>query len=93
MQASTKNQDIFHKNFKIVFFPPIFSDVWSKMSSNLTNERDILLFKENPKPSFKPKQQKHFAYGDKRANTLLCRLRVGRSLVKSHSFSINMYTY
>ena len=53
-------------------------------------KKDISLFKENLKPSFKPKRHKHFAYGDKRANTLLCRLRVGRSFLKSHSFSINM---
>ena len=71
-------------------FFPLFSDFWSKLSSTLRNEKDISLFKENLKPSFKPKRHKHFAYGDKRANTLLCRLRVGRSFLKSHSFSINM---
>ena len=71
-------------------FFPLFSDYWSKLSSNLRNEKDILLFKENLKPSFKPTRQKHFTYGDKRANTLHCRLRVGRSFLKSHSFAINM---
>jgi hypothetical protein len=73
-------------------FFPLFSEYWSKLSSNLRNEKDILLFKENLKPSFKPKRQKHFSYGDKRANTLHCRLRVGRSFLKSHSFAINMST-
>ena len=73
-------------------FFPLFSEYWSKLNSNLRNRKDILLFKENLKPSFKPTRQKHFTYGDKRANTLHCRLRVGRSFLKSHSFAINMST-
>ena len=40
--------------------------------------------------SIKPKRHRHFNYGDKWAITLLCRLRVGRSFLKSHGFQINL---
>ena len=42
--------------------------------------------------SAKPKKQtkKHYTIGKKLPNTLLCRLRVGRSFFKSHGFAINL---
>jgi hypothetical protein len=79
----------FSQKYNNSFFP-LFSEYWSKLGLNLRSEQDILLFKENLKPSFKPKRQKHYAYGDKHTNALHCRLRVGRSFLKSHSFAINM---
>ena len=62
------------------------------MDSNKTirNEHDIICFKDKLKLLFKPKRHKHFNYGDKLSNTLLCRLRVGRSFLKSHGFQINL---
>ena len=77
-----KKPRYFSQKYNNSFFPLFFSDFWSKLTSTLRNERDILLFKENLKLSFKSKWQKHFTYGDKRANTLLFQLRVGRSLLK-----------
>ena len=76
-------------SFKNSFFP-FFSVLWSKLSKSTKNERDILLFKDNLRLLYKPKKQKHFNYGDKWANTLLYRLRVGRSFLKSHSFQRNL---
>ena len=69
---------------------PLFSEYWSKLEVKLRSEQDILLFKENLKDVLKPTRQKHYSYGDKQTNALHCRLCVGRSLLKSHSFAINM---
>ena len=63
---------------------------WSLLDKNILQEKDILLFKEKLKVLFKPKRNKHFNCGDKLSNSLLCRLRVGRSYLKSHSFAINL---
>ena len=70
-------------------FFPFFSKLWSQLSKTTRNERDVLLFKDKLRLLYKPQKQKHYNYGDKRANTLLCRLRVRRSFLKSHSFKIN----
>ena len=79
----------FSQKYNNSFFP-LFSKYWSKLPLNLRSEQDILIFKENLKLTIKSKRQKHYTYGDKHTNALLCRLRVGRSLLKSHSFAINM---
>ena len=84
-----KKTKYFSQKYNNSFFP-LFSEFWSKLGLNLRSEQDMLLFKENLKLSFKPKRQKHYAYGDKHTNALHCRLRVGRSFLKSHSFAINM---
>ena len=84
-----KKTKYFSQKYNNSFFP-LFSEYWSKLGLNLRSEQDILLFKENLKLSFKPKRQKHYAYGDKHTNALHCRLRVGRSFLKSHSFAINI---
>ena len=79
----------YSRNYKNSFFP-LFSSFWSKLNKTIRNERDIYIFKEQLKLLFKPKRHKHFNYGNKLANTLLCRLRVGRSFLKSHGFQINL---
>ena len=37
-----------------------------------------------------PKKQKHFNFGSKRGNSLLTQLRVGRSFLNSHGYTINL---
>jgi hypothetical protein len=76
-------------NFSNSFFP-FFSEMWSKLDKSLREEVDLNVFKTNLKPSFKPKRHKHFNFGSKTGNTLLCRLRLGRSFLKAHSFAINL---
>ena len=66
------------------------SQLWSSLPISLRGERDFILFKTQLKSIFKPKKLKHFNYGNKLPNTLLCRLRVGRSFLKSHGFAINL---
>ena len=73
----------------IVFFPK-FSQFWSVLPKSLRVQTDFFLFKTQLKLIFKPKKQKHYNIGKKLPNTLLCRLRVGRSFLKSHGFAINL---
>ena len=77
------------KNITTAFFP-LFSLFWSQLSTVLRNTTDMTIFKAELKTIYKPKKQKHYNYGDKISNSLLCRLRVGRSYLKSHGFSVNL---
>ena len=79
----------FSQKYNNSFFP-IFSKFWSNLEKDLCHEKDIWFFKENIKAKFKPKQNKHFNCGDKLSNSLLCRLPIGRSYLKNHSFAINL---
>ena len=70
-------------------FFPHFAQQWSCLDKSTRNS-DIPDFKSKVKSFLKPKRQKHYAVGDKYANSLLCRLRVGRSFLNSHGFAINL---
>ena len=72
-------------------FFPHFAKIWSSLDKS-TRTADITEFKSKVKSIVKPKRQKHFAAGNKYANSLLCRLRVGRSFLNSHGFAINLAT-
>jgi hypothetical protein len=48
------------------------------------------IFKETIRNTLKPKCYKHFNCGGKYGCSLLTRIRVGRSFLKSHSYSINL---
>ena len=76
-------------NFSNSFFP-FFSEMWSKLDKSLREEIDLNEFKTKLKASFKPKRHKHFNVGSKYGNTLLCRVRLGRSFLKAHGFAINL---
>lgn len=79
----------FNQKYNNSFFP-LFSTFWSKLKTSIRNDFDIISFKDKLKSTFKPKRQKHFNCGEKLANSLLCRMRIGRSYLKSHSFAINL---
>ena len=57
-----------------------------------TQSYDIPDLKSKIKLNLKPNRQKHFSAGNKYANSLQCRLRVGRSFLNSHGFAINLAT-
>ena len=76
-------------NFTNSYFP-YYTKAWNSLKNHLKGENDISLFKSNLKSVFKPKKQKHFSRGSKRGNSLLTQLRVGRSLLNSHGYSINL---
>ena len=62
--------------------------LWNNLERSIKNEPDIKIFKNVLKTKLKPKKHRHYNFGKKHPNTLLCRLRVGRSFLNSHSFSI-----
>ena len=76
-------------NFSKSFFP-LYSEMWSKLDKNIREEPDLNEFKSKLKATFKPKRHRHFSFGSKYGNTLLCRLRLGRSFLRSHGFAINL---
>ena len=76
-------------NFSKSFFPH-FTKSWNNLETSHQTEPDLSLFKEKLKLHLKPKRHKHFSRGSKRGNALLTQLRVGRSFLNSHGFSIGL---
>ena len=72
------------------FFPK-FAELWSSLDKS-TRSSDIPDFKSKIKLTMKPKRHKHFSAGNKYANSLHCRLRVGRIFFNSHGFAIILTT-
>ena len=75
--------------FQNLFFP-FYTKEFNKLETNLQTERDMSNFKQTLKSKIKPKKYKHFNCGSKRGNSLLTQLRVGRSHLNAHLFSINL---
>ena len=74
--------------FKTSFFPHI-SGLWNNLPKNVQcKDKDD--FKIYTKNEFKPTKYKHFSRGSKLGNTLLTRIRVGRSFLNEHGFTIGM---
>ena len=76
-------------NFTKSFFP-YFTKRWNNLDFSLQSKLDLNEFKLELKTVLKPKKHKHFQKGSKIGNANLTRLRVGRSFLHSHSFSIGM---
>ena len=69
-------------------FFPHFTRSWNNLDKNVRDDQDHLNFKENLKIKLKPPKYRHYKYGDKHINSLMCRLRVGRSYLNADSFKI-----
>ena len=52
--------------------------------------KDLVEFKSEMKKRIKPTKYKHFGRGSKLGNTLLTRIRVGRSFLNQHKFTIGL---
>ena len=76
------NKDQFNKSF----FPNT-SKLWNCLSKEVQC-KDLNDFKYSLKTKLKPPRFKHFSRGSKKGNSLLTRIRVGRSLLNQHSFTI-----
>ena len=74
--------------FKNSFFP-FFSSLWNSLPKKEKSE-NVLDFKEFTKIKFKPPKIKHFSKGNKTSNSLLTKIRVGRSDLNQHKFTIGM---
>ena len=72
--------------FKLSFFP-YYSELWNTLPKNVQTQ-NLQEFKLYTNEEMKPKKYKHFYKGNKLSNSLLTRIRVGRSFLKQHGFSI-----
>ena len=73
-------------NFKKSFFA-YFSGLWNSLPKNVQC-KNLLDFKEYTNFEFKPRKYKHFSRGNKYSNSLLTKIRVGRSDLNQHKFTI-----
>ena len=78
----------YNAKFSNSFFP-YFTSKYNKLGTKI-KVLDIPDFKKHISTELKYHKYKHYSHGSKYGNTLLTRLRVGRSYLNSHSFSIGM---
>ena len=74
--------------FNLSFFPNT-TKLWNSLPNNIQS-KNLDEFKIDMKERIKPTKYKHFARGSKIGNTLLTRIRVGRSLLNQHGFTIGL---
>ena len=75
-------------NFNNSFFPNT-AKMWNSLPKNI-QFKELDEFKGCIKKDKKPPKYKHFARGSKFSNTLLTRIRVGRSSLNQHKFTIGL---
>ena len=75
-------------DFKKSFFPHT-SDLWNNIPKHIQC-KDLTEFKEYTKIELKPPRYKHFSRGNKLSNSLLTKIRVGRSDLNQHKFTIGL---
>ena len=73
-------------SFKKSFFP-YFSKIWNNLDKG-SKSKNLQDFKIYTKDSMKPPRYKFYSRGNKYSNTLLTRIRVGRSCLNQHRFVI-----
>ena len=76
------------KNFNNSFFP-YFTTLWNNLPQKMRCS-DIDSFKEQLYQKYKPPNIKFYSYGTKTGNGLITRLRVDRSYLNAHSYSIGL---
>ena len=81
--------------FKYAFFSKTFfpytTKLYNKLPHTIRKERDLLEFKSRLKQHYKHKKVKHFTRGiSKQANSLHTQIRLGRSYLAAHGFSIGL---
>ena len=75
-------------NFKKSFFP-YTSGLWNNLPKDVQC-KDLTEFKIYTKNELKPSKYKHFSRGNKLSNSLLTKIRVGRSDLNQHRFTIGL---
>ena len=76
----------FGSKFKASYFP-YHSELWNSLPSNI-QASNLSDFKTYTGKEIKPQKFKHFSKGNKFSNSLLTRIRVGRSYLNQHKFLI-----
>ena len=90
-----KNSKLFgnfqkHPNYGVKFtnsFFPYFTNKYNTLSRSIRNY-DLNDFKNELKDRLKPPKNKAYSLGSKLGNKLITRLRVGRSYLNSHSYTV-----
>ena len=78
----------FGVNFKNSFFP-YNSSLWNSLPKN-AQCKDLIEFKIFTNKELKPARFKHFSRGNKFSNSLLTKIRVGRSDLNQHKYVIGL---
>ena len=76
------------KKFNTSFFPNTLK-LWNNLNGEIPN-KDVNDFKLSIKKEIKPPTYKHFSHGSKLGNTLLTQIRVRRSNLHQHKFTIGL---
>ena len=77
-----------NEKFNNSFFPNTLK-LWNSLSKDIQS-KDVFEFKISIKQEIKPPKYKHFSKGSKLGNTLLTKIRVGRSDLNQHKFTIGL---
>ena len=77
-----------NEKFNNSFFPNTLK-LWNSLSKDIQS-KDVFEFKISIKQEINPPKYKHFSKGSKLGNTLLTKIRVGRSDLKQHKFTIGL---
>ena len=77
-----------NQKFDNSFFP-YTTLLWNSLPK-IVKCKDLIYFKQYIKTELKPPRFKHFSRGNKISNTLLTRIRVGRSDLYQHKFTIGL---
>ena len=88
-KASYKPFPYTHSKMHKSFYPH-FTKSWLALHPSIQSINDINEFKTQLKLSIKPARHKHLSKGSKLGNKLLTQLRVGRSYLNEHSFTLGL---
>ena len=78
----------FNTKFNNSFFPHT-TQLWNNLP-NSVKCKDVIEFKKYIRSDLKPPRYKHFSRGNKSSNSLLTRIRVGRSDLNQHKFTVGL---
>ena len=78
----------FTTKFNNSFFPHT-TQLWNNLP-NAVKCKDLIEFKKHIRLDLKPTRYKHFSRGNKSSNCLLTRIRVGRSDLNQHKFTVGL---
>ena len=75
-------------NFEKSFFPNTLK-LWNRLPKEVQS-KNLIDFKIDIKHRFKPPRYKHFSKGQKLGNCLLTKIRLGRSDLNQHKFTVGL---
>ena len=75
-------------NYEKSFFPNTLK-IWNNLPKNIQS-KNLIDFKYEIKRRIKPPRYKHFGKGTKLGNSLLTKIRVGRSNLNQHQFTVGL---